>query len=53
MGYETMMCFKARISSHGRDKYIINIPKALVHKAEELHRSRKEVVVIVYEIENP
>jgi len=48
-----MMCFKARISSHGRGKYIISIPKVLASKAEELYRARKEVVVIVLEIENP
>jgi len=48
-----MMCFKARISTHGGGKYIISIPKVLAHKAEELYRARKEVVVIVLEVENP
>jgi len=48
-----MMCFKARISSHGKGKYIITIPKVLTHKAENLYKARKEMIVVVFEIENP
>jgi len=48
-----VMVFRARISTHGGGKYIISVPKALARKAEELYRARREVVVIVLEVENP
>jgi hypothetical protein len=45
MGVE--LIFKAKISSHGKGKYIIYIPKEFSEKAKELYKDDKEVIIIV------
>lgn len=45
MGIE--LIFKAKISSHGKGRYIIYIPKEFSEKAKELYEDDKEVIIIV------
>ncbi|PSO02172.1 hypothetical protein B9Q04_20395 [Candidatus Marsarchaeota G2 archaeon BE_D] len=45
MGVE--LVFRAKISSHGKGKYIIYIPKEFSEKAKELYEDDKEVIIIV------
>lgn len=42
---------RARISSYGGGRYIFYVPKELRRKTRELYEKRRELVVIVYELE--
>lgn len=41
------LVFRAKVSSHGAGRYIINIPKDLTEKAKKLYDEDREVIVIV------
>jgi len=43
------LVFRAKISSHGRDKYIIYIPKEFSQKAKELRNSGEVIVLVARE----
>jgi len=47
MGVE--LVFRARISSHGKGKYIIYIPKEFSEKAKELYNNGEVIVIVARE----
>jgi len=43
------LIFKGKVSSHGKGKYMIYIPKQFSEKAKELHGNGEIIVIIARE----